>query len=238
MKSIHLAVIASLLMLSCRWTDKTIEGNGKIVTQNRAIQKAEKIELSGNFDVEITQADKTELSIETDENLQSYIVISESGNKLVLKEKKNYQLKSDHPIKIIIATPRLTKVSLSGSGSVIGKNKFSGMDKLVLSLSGSGKMDLALNTPEIEVDIAGVGSMLLSGETKNADFNIAGSGDCDATQLKTENTKVDVAGVGTVKVFADVSLNVNVAGNGTVYYKGAATIKQKIAGIGSIKKME
>jgi hypothetical protein len=225
-------------MFSCRWTDKTIEGNGKIVTQNRSIQKAEKIELSGNFEVEITQTDKTQLSIETDENLQSYISISESGNKLVLKERKNYRLKSDYPVRIIISTPRLSKISLSGSGSVIGKNKFSGMDKLVLSLSGSGKMDIAANTPDIDVDIAGVGSMVLTGETKNADFNIAGSGDCDASQLKTENTKVNVAGVGTVKVFADVSLNVNVAGNGTVYYKGAATIKQKIAGIGSIKKME
>ncbi len=219
-------------------TDKTIEGNGKIVTQNRVVQKAEKIELSGNFDVEITQADQTTVSIDADENLQSFIVINESDNKLVFKEKKNYQLKSEFPIKIRISTPKLSKISLKGSGAVIGKNKFTGMDKLLLSLSGSGKMDLALNSPAIEVDIAGVGSMVLAGETKNAEFNIAGSGDCDATQLKTENTKVKVAGVGTIKVFADVLLDVNVAGSGSVYYKGAATVKQKIAGIGSIKKLD
>lgn len=238
MKTFYLLVFSSLFMFSCRMTDKTIEGNGKIVTQNRVVQKAEKIELSGNFDVEITQADQTTVSIDADENLQSFIVINESDNKLVFKEKKNYQLKSEFPIKIRISTPKLSKISLKGSGAVIGKNKFTGMDKLLLSLSGSGKMDLALNSPAIEVDIAGVGSMVLAGETKNAEFNIAGSGDCDATQLKTENTKVKVAGVGTIKVFADVLLDVNVAGSGSVYYKGAATVKQKIAGIGSIKKLD
>ncbi len=238
MKNTCLIVLSCFLLFSCRWSDKIIEGNGKIVNQNRSVKKVEKIELSGNFDVEITQSDKTQLSIETDENLQSYIVISESDNKLVLREKSNYQLKSAQPIKILISTPKLSKISLSGSGSVIGKNKFSGMDKLVLSLSGNGKMDLNVNTPEIKVDIAGVGSMILAGETKKADFNIAGSGECDAAQLKTENTRVDVAGVGTVKVFADVLLDVNVAGNGTVYYKGAASVKQKIAGIGSIKKLD
>lgn len=238
MKTLYLVIFSSLLLFSCRWTNKTIDGNGKIVTQNRSVQNAEKIELAGNFDVEITQGDKTQVSIETDENLQSYIVINESDNKLVLKEKNNYQLKSDFPIKIHITTPKLSKISLSGSGSVIGKNKFIGMDKLLLGLSGSGKMDLAVNTPALEVDIAGVGSMLLSGETKNAEFKIAGSGDCDATQLKTENTKVKVAGVGTIKVFADVLLDVSIAGSGSVYYKGAATIKQKIAGVGSIKKLD
>jgi hypothetical protein len=238
MKTLYLLVFSSLLCFSCRWTNKTIEGNGKIINQDRPVQNAEKIELAGNFDVEITQGDKTKVSIETDENLQSYIVINESDNRLVLKEKNNYQLKSDFPIKVLITTPKLSKISLSGSGSVNGKNKFTGMDKLLLSLSGSGKMDLAVNTPAIEVDIAGVGSMLLAGETKNAEFKIAGSGDCDASQLKTENTKVKVAGVGTIKVFADVLLDVNIAGSGSVYYKGAATIKQKIAGVGSIKKLD
>ncbi len=238
MKTLYLVVFSSILLFSCRLTDKKIEGNGKIVTQNRSAQKAEKIELAGNFEVEITQGNETTISIETDENLQPYIVINESDDKLVLKEKKNYNLKSDFPIKVHITTPKLSKISLSGSGSVIGKNKFTGMDKLLLSLSGSGKMDLALNTPKLEVDIAGVGTMFLSGETKNAEFNIAGSGECDAIQLKTENTKVKVAGVGTIKVFADVLLDVNVAGSGTIYYKGAATIKQKIAGSGSIKQLD
>ncbi|MEI6264479.1 MAG: head GIN domain-containing protein [Sphingobacteriia bacterium] len=238
MKTLYLVAFSTILLFSCRWTNKKVEGNGKIVTQNRSVQKAEKIELAGNFDVDITQGNETAISIETDENLQPYIVINESGDKLVLKEKNNYRLESDFPIKIHITTPKLSKISLSGSGSVIGKNKFTGMDKLLLSLSGSGKMDLALNTPTLEVDIAGVGSMVLAGETKNAEFKIAGSGECDAIQLKTENTKVKVAGVGTIKVFADVLLDVNVAGSGTIYYKGAATIKQKIAGSGSIKQLD
>lgn len=238
MKYFILLFLVPVMLFSCKWRYKTIQGNGKIKTENRKVNKAENIKLEGSFDVEITQGETTSVSIETDENLHPYIIIKESNNQLLLKEKSNYNLKSDQPIKIKITTPVLSKISLSGSGSITGKNKFIGMDKLSINLSGSGDIKLALNTPYLDVDIAGVGSLLLSGETKNAKFDIAGSGDCDASNLKTENTKVDVAGVGTVKIFAEVLLDVNVAGSGTVYYKGAATVKQKIAGIGTIKKID
>jgi len=226
------------MLFSCKWRHKTITGNGKIVTENRNVTKAEKVKLEGSFDVEISQGEIASVSIETDENLQSYIIVSESDNQILLKEKSNYNLKSDQPIKVKITTPKLSKISLAGSGTITGKNKFSGMDKLSINLSGSGDINLEINTPDLDVNIAGVGSLLLSGETKSARFDIAGSGDCDASNLKTENTKVDVAGIGTVKIFAEVLLDVNVAGSGTVYYKGAATVKQKIAGIGTIKKID
>jgi hypothetical protein len=67
MKPLQFLVICSFLVFSYRWTDKTIEGNRKIVTQSRAVQKAEKNEFSGNFEVEIIQTDKSRRSIETDE---------------------------------------------------------------------------------------------------------------------------------------------------------------------------
>lgn len=238
MKYIVLLFFIPVMLFSCKWRYKTIQGNGKIKTENRKVNNAEKIKLEGSFDVEITQSETTSVTIETDENLQPFIVVKESNNQILLKEKSNYNLKSDQPIRIKISTPKLSRISLTGSGTITGKNKFIGMDKLSINLSGSGDISLALNTPDLDVDIAGVGSLLLSGETKNANFNIAGSGDCDASNLKTENTKVDVAGVGTVKIFAEVLLDVNVAGSGTVYYKGAATVKQKIAGIGTIKKID
>ncbi len=238
MKYLILLLLVPVMLFSCRWKNKIINGNGKIVTESRTVSKAEKIKLEGSFDVEITQGESTSVSIETDENLQPYIILKESDNQLSLKERSNYNLKSDQPIKVKITTPKLSKITLSGSGSIIGKNKFTGMDKLSINLTGSGDINLAINTPDLDVNIAGVGTLVLSGETKNARFDIAGSGDCDASILKTENTKVDVAGIGTVKVFAEVLLDVNVAGSGTVYYKGAATVKQKIAGIGTIKKMD
>lgn len=238
MRYLILLLLIPVLLFSCKWKYKTINGNGKIVTENRKVTNAEKIKLEGSFDVEITQGETTSVSIETDENLQPYIIINESDNQVSLKEKSNYNLKSERSIKVKITTPKLSKITLSGSGTITGKNKFSGMEKLIISLSGSGDINLAINTPDLDVNIAGVGSLILSGETKNARFDIAGSGDCDATNLKTENTKVNVAGIGTVKVFADILLDVNVAGSGTVYYKGAATVKQKIAGIGLIKKID
>ena len=77
------------MLFSCKWRHKTINGNGKIVTESRKVTNAEKIKLEGSFEVEITQGETTSVSIETDENLQSYILVNESNNQVILKEKSN-----------------------------------------------------------------------------------------------------------------------------------------------------
>jgi hypothetical protein len=68
MKPLQFLVIGSFLVFFYRWTDKTIHGNGKIVTQNGAVQKTGKIEFSVNFEVGIIQTHKSRRCIETDVN--------------------------------------------------------------------------------------------------------------------------------------------------------------------------
>ena len=238
MKTALLLLLLPLVLISCKWTNKNIEGNGNIVTQKREVKKAERLVFKGDFDVLVQSGPVTSVSVEADENLQNFVIMTESDRSLVFKTKSKFNLKSDHGVLIRITTPKLESVEITGTGTVKGEGKFSGGEELVIDISGSGKADFMVNTPKVEVKIAGVGNLKLSGETKKASFNIAGSGECDALELKSETANVKVAGVGTVKIFAAVLLDVNVAGSGTVFYKGAATIKQKIAGVGSIKKID
>lgn len=238
MKNTLLLLFLPLLLISCRWNQKTIEGNGKIVTQTKNIGLAEKLVFKGNFEVIVESATTTSVAVETDENIQDLVLITESNGSLVFKTKQKFNIQSDHGIKIFIKTPKLESIHMAGSGNVKGVGKFTGASKLLVDIAGSGEVELDVNTPKIIADIAGIGNLKLSGETQEAKINIAGSGECDAAELKSENAFVKVAGVGTVKIFAAVMLDVNVAGSGTVYYKGTATVKQKIAGVGSIKKLD
>lgn len=238
MKNALLLILLPLLLISCRWGQKTIEGNGKIVTQTKDIGVAEKLVFKGDFEVVVESSPTTSVAVETDENIQNLVLITESNGSVVFKTKQKFNIQSDHGVKIFIKTPKLESVHMAGSGNVTGVGKFSGASKLLVDIAGNGKVELDVNTPKIIADIAGVGNLKLSGETKEAKISIAGNGECDAAELKSENAVIKVAGVGTVKIFAAVSLDVNVAGSGTVYYKGTATVKQKIAGVGSIKKLD
>ncbi len=240
MKSI--LMILSIMLISatsCRWIGyKQIKGNGNIVSQDRSVNFAEKIKLAGSFDVEITQGPVTSVKVEADENILPFIFTKEEGGFLVIKTKERVNISTDHTIKVYITTNKIEQLQLAGSGNIIGKNKFTGSNKLTLKIAGSGDMTMDINTPEIIAEIAGSGNITLTGETKDETIKIAGVGDLNAEGLKAENVKVKIAGSGNVKVFADLMLDINIAGVGSVFYKGGATVKQKIAGSGEVKKIE
>lgn len=239
MKSnIFASVLLSVFFISCNWVGKSIHGNGNIITVDRKVSRAEKIVLKGNFDVVLVQGKTTSVSIETDENLQNYVLLSESKDELVFKTKSKFNLKSDHGIKITITTPNLTGIYLAGSGNVKGTEKFTGGNELKIDIAGQGDVDLSVNTPKIEVDIKGSGNVNLQGETKTASFDIAGTGDCNAELLKSENASIKITGNGNVKVYADISLNIKIMGSGDVFYKGNAEVNQKIVGAGNVKKID
>jgi len=232
------SLILSMLLISCNWMGKSIHGDGNIVTENRKVTKAEKIVLKGNFDIVLVPGKTTSVTIETDENLQKYVIMSESNDELVFKTKSKFNLKSDHGIKITITTPILTGIYLAGSGNVKGTDKFNGGNELKIDIAGQGDVELSVNTPKIDVDIKGSGNVNLQGETKTANFDIAGTGDCNAELLKSENASIKIAGNGNVKVYADVSLNIKIMGSGDVFYKGNAEVSQKIVGAGNVKKID
>lgn len=236
MKRMLLFIMLSACLLgACEFHH--VKGNGHLTTEDRSIGRVEKIYVSGSFDVELTQGPDPSLKIEVDDNLQEYIIVEEHNGTLKIRFKEGVSNSTHNGMTLFITVPKLEEFHLSGSGKVIGKSKFTEGDHLHLALSGSGEIDLDVNTPDLEADISGSGNIMLRGETKNQDVNISGSGGYLAHDLKSENTKISVAGSGDSRVFADGTLDVSIAGSGSVYYKGSATIKQSIAGSGGVNKV-
>lgn len=237
---IFLLILSGTFALSsCNLVDyKRVKGNGVIITQTRNVENVHKIKLAGIFDLDITPGTETAVLVEADENLQPYIITKKENGYLVIKLKDYFKLINVSHIKVHVTTDRLEEVVLSGSGNITGKGKFTGADKMKVKVSGIGNLSMEINTPEIEADLTGSGSITLSGETRSANIDISGIGNYNADSLKTETSKVKIAGNGDARVYADRDLNVRILGNGSVLYKGAASITQKITGNGEIKRIE
>ncbi len=235
-KILILLVVTVVAVSSCRM-GKRVKGNGDIQSELRTVGSTNKIKLSGSYDVEITQGPVASVKVEADANILPYIITEEREGYLVVRSRDNINISTENNIKVYVTTPKLEAVNLSGSGNIIGTNKFTGGDKMVLKISGSGDIKMELNSPDIRADITGSGTMTLKGETKDEDIHITGAGDFNADELKAENAKVRIAGSGDVKVFADHDLDINIAGVGSVFYKGNASVKQRIAGSGEVKKI-
>jgi hypothetical protein len=238
MKRILVFLTAFVLLGSACRMGRRIKGNGHLATEERHVNRAERIKVSGSYDVELTEGPMTSVKVEADENLLPYVLVSEENGTLQIRSKNHVNFSSDHNITIYITTSKLEEVSLSGSGNITGKNKFTASERLSLSLSGSGDMEFDVNAAELKADISGSGGMILRGETRRERVSISGVGEYTADELKAEEATVRIAGSGDVKIFADVLLDVNVAGSGSVFYKGNATVKQRVVGSGEIKRIE
>lgn len=235
MKKILPVIIIATLFANCNF--KRIKGSGVLATETRTIKSAEKIKSQGSFDVEITPGTETSLKIEGDDNLIKHIITENKDGFLVIKMEDRINYSTNNKLVVYITTPLVQSISIAGSGNVSTKGKFSGSDKLKVSLSGSGDADLEVNTPKVEASIAGSGNIKVSGETQNVVVRIAGSGNFNGENLKAENSEAHIAGSGDIKTFADAKLDVHIAGSGTVFYKGNAVVTQKIAGSGEVKKL-
>jgi hypothetical protein len=239
MKTYLTAFVFLLAFVSCdNPFAKTIHGNNNITTSERTLSSFKKIRCSGGYDIQLTQGNTSSIKIETDENIQPYIVTDVNGDELNIHTQKDINIRPLDKIKLFITTDKLEDFKLSGSGNVSTTNKFSGGDHLDLDISGSGNIHFDVNTPSVSSSISGTGDIYVTGETKNSKIDIAGSGNYHAEDLKAENAKVIIAGSGDARLFADSTLDINIAGVGNVYYKGNASISQSIAGTGKIKKLE
>jgi hypothetical protein len=218
--------------------NKTIRGNGNVTTSERNLPSFKNISCAGSYDVELTQGNSSSVKIETDENIQSYIVTDINGDELSIHTQRDINIHPSNKIRLYITTDKLEEFKLTGSGNVSTTNKFTGGDHLNLDISGSGNIHFDVNTPAINSSISGTGDIYITGETRDSKINIAGSGNYHAEDLKAENATVKIAGSGDARLFADSTLDINIAGVGNVYYKGNASITQNVAGSGKIKKIE
>ena len=93
MKQITLALgMIALLTSSCgRFNGKRINGNGHMKTDERTVNSFKDVESSGTFNIILTQGPLKPVRIEADENLLSYIEVSQEGDKLEIREKPDVE---------------------------------------------------------------------------------------------------------------------------------------------------
>ncbi|MEJ7913260.1 MAG: head GIN domain-containing protein [Chitinophagaceae bacterium] len=239
MKISFALVLLIPVLASCRFSiNKKIEGNGTNGREERTISNIRGIELSGPFNVYVTQGNDTRVRIEGDENLLEYVETDRKGDILELGFRDGFRLKQRSKIKVFVSAPHLQQFTVSGSGSIFSAS-ITAADKVNLSVSGSGRMAFTnIDAPTVDSDVSGSGSLACGGTTRTFRAEIAGSGNIDALGLLSEATAVDIAGSGNAEVFASKVLTVNIAGSGDVAYKGTPQVRQTLAGSGKVRKKD
>lgn len=228
-----LVFVAAPTQAQSIWGGKKIKGNGNVTTETVSTSDYDQVSAVGPMDVYLVSGNEGTIQVEADSNFHEYIEVETDGDKLILKIKKNHNLKSKNPIKITVPFRDLDAVKLTGSGDIFTKDAITA-DNFEASVTGSGDVNLEINATDVSFKVTGSGDMRLKGGADRVSIRISGSGDFDGRQFRAKTAEVQVSGSGDAKVYAESSLTARVSGSGDITYGGNPTVDKKVSGSGSI----
>lgn len=176
---------------------RSVKGNGNTVTEKRNLSNFSKIDVGGIFEVEITTGELTAVEVIADENLQQYIDLEKSGDRLEISTNK--RISSDSKIVIKITAPDIEAVDASGAASV-RLNEFRGEN--------------------LNVELSGAAKLFGAGMIKDLSLDLSGASQADTSAVDSAIVSVDASGASKASVKAVEKLSVDLSGASRVDYSG------------------
>lgn len=167
------------------------------------------IEIEGVYLLDIQDGDTFSIRTEATEEDAKWQDVTMTGRTLTLGMKKSKSKRwnknnNSHGVRAIITMPRL--VDLEVAGVATG----------TISAFTGGNVD---------IDIAGVSELTLSGTCDRLDIDMAGVGDVDAEALKCDDVDADLGGVGSLSVYAATSIDASAGGMGSIEVYGDPEVR-------------
>lgn len=209
-----------------------IDANGSIVSEELNLGSFHSVELRVAGKVYIRQGTQQEVIVEAPRDLIRELEL-DVRNGLWEIETDRCVRYNNSDFTVYITIPDIRSLRVSGSGDIISENTLRTGD-LDLSVSGSGRIDAAVEADDIDANISGSGSILLEGTADFLDFLISGSGDFKCFDLLATSAFILISGSGDAEVNLSDSLDVKISGSGDVFYKGNPSVNTQISGSGRV----
>lgn len=138
--------------------------------------------------------------------------------------------------KVYIYTPNIRNLSINGNGKIISKDEFSNA-KNDIFLDGNGKIDLDINSENLNIQSRGNGLITLSGNVQKIEMNIIGDNNVMLSNLIAENSSIILGGNSNLEINVHNKLKIDIFGNSKVYLiKNPKILESDITGNGFIRK--
>ena len=236
-------ILATVMLVGCYaasvhgvWEPR-VSGKGATETFALDVGQFSEVRVELLCDIVYSSAPSDSVTLEIQPNLMKYISVVESGGVLTVRATRNIHWSHSTRTPVLnISTPSLNSVSHAGAGSFRTVDPIVA-DSFTLSISGAANSKAMLDVNSLSVSLAGAGNIELIGRADNAHLGIAGTGKLDALDLETRDSKINIAGVGTVKINCSQKLSIVAGGLGTVEYKGSPVVDISRGGLVTLRSV-
>jgi len=212
-----------------------LKGNGNVVKKTVEISSFSELELSGVYDVILTQDGSESVIIETDENLHQIFKVENKGTKLIISTKE-VSFKKPTKINVYVSVKTLNKLTVKNVGDITCSKTIQ-LGDLDLQISNVGNSSIDIDVQNLEVTLSAVGNVQLKGKAIQTHIKNSAVGNVDTFLLNTQKMNLENSGIGNVQVSAEKEFIINTSGIGNLMYKGNAEVKTLInTGLGNVSK--
>jgi hypothetical protein len=209
-----------------------VKGEGPIVRKEVKVAPFKAIELAISGNVYLREGSRQSVEVESHKNIIEVLstdVMHEEWKIHFGKRVRGYQ-----KFNVYITLPELHRVAVSGSGNVRGDTPFNWKGTVRLAISGSGDIQIGLNSTEVDALVSGSGDITVSGTSGRLQAAISGSGNIRAGSLVVDTATARISGSGDCSTHPRNELEATISGSGNVTYYGKPKVRSSISGSGNI----
>jgi len=229
---ITMIVTALIMFVSCNLIGEN--GSGNVIREERHVSSFNSIDVSGAFQVYLSQGSTQSVIVEADDNLMKLIRTNVNGNTLEIDTKD--PIHHSKALKIFLTVTDLKNIQLSGAVDIHTETKLTFND-LSIDVSGATDSKMDISVQKLTVDCSGGSELHFTGSAKDVSFDVSGAVDLYAFDLVTEKMDLSISGAGKADVNVSKELKADISGAASVRYKGnPEKISKDVSGAGSISK--
>ncbi len=205
--------------------------------QDRPVKNFNKIEVSGGFNVILTQGTVEKLTIVADDDILPKIITEVRGGTLIIRLENNTWNKNTKNLTAELTFIHLDGIDVSGAVKITGTNpmKFS---KLKIEGSGASKIDLNLTATRLDCNFSGASEITLKGNAPEFEVDLSGASNLEALDFLTRKCNIECSGASDARVYATESLNVEGSGASKITYTGnPSNLDSDMSGASKISKI-
>jgi len=223
-KFITICITGIILMAGCTnlfGFNRKVYGSGNVVKETRDLQNFTEVVLSEEGDLFVEVGEQEQLVIETEDNLQKYLIAETVNNILEIKKlPENVTMNATKPIRYYLTVKEFKSLTVKNSGDVeiteVNTDNFS------VRITGSGSVHIGtLNTQILEIELTSSGNLIVDGgETKEQYVRLSSSGKYDGRNVACQTAEVKVTSSGDATLNVTEVLTADLSSSGDIYYVG------------------
>lgn len=216
-----------------------VKGNGNVVSREISVSSFIRLHIAGHGLVELYQSDEEKVIIETDENLQEYFDVQNSGRTLYVTAGAKFRTPVYTRCIIRIYCRQMDVLYIRNEkADLVCPEQISLTTPVEIKVQSVGNTSLNINAPAIKILSQCHGNVSMKGKCESIEIKNQGHGDFSSRELMADKLSLKNMAEGNVELFAEKEITISHMGHGYIHYYGNAVLKDvKQYGQGEIKHM-